>query len=66
MGDPRKRRSDATCMAVTGEDEADLLASTCGKPATQEREIEDTVFPLCDEHAAEVDADLEDDENEDE
>jgi hypothetical protein len=31
---------------------------TCGKPATTSRVIENVEFPLCEEHADEIDADF--------
>jgi hypothetical protein len=60
MADPKSRRQDATCMAPTGPDDAEFGSpewTTCGKAATQERVINGVVFPLCAEHAQEVDDD---------
>jgi len=63
LGDPRKRRSDATCMAPVGDEETteEMMENTCDKVATQERAIDGVVFPFCDAHAAECDQDAIDD-----
>ena len=65
MSDPRKLRSDATCMAPVDYDDdtpsENVLDHTCDKPATQERVIDGMVYPFCDAHAAECDRDAKND-----
>lgn len=57
MGDPKKLRSDATCMAPVDYDDKTPVEKekTCGKSATQERVVEGMTFPLCAAHAEALD-----------
>jgi hypothetical protein len=49
------------CLAPLGDGSA-ADGSVCGRPAVTEREVNRMIFPLCAEHAAELDADADDGE----
>ncbi|TMB25377.1 MAG: hypothetical protein E6J62_21090 [Deltaproteobacteria bacterium] len=48
-------KKDATCLTPIDDD----VEEFCGKPAVTERTVEGLVFPLCAEHAEELDNDAE-------